>query len=217
MWKILEAEIRYHLTAVLAAYLIGVLLVIFMVFSIAMTGEDSKTAWSLMSTVMTLYVFLLIHVGGHQDQEKRDRLHALLPVSIKQLGVERWALLIFLQAGFALLSPFGLILANRFELETVFPLLSSNAFLFIIVAVVAIYQELGHFGTRTYRRLFMGSLFLFFVLIGLLVLSGQAITFLKNIFEPFSTPEGATIYSLLAIGFFLWNVIIFTRRRSYLS
>ncbi len=217
MWKILDAEIRYHLTAILTAYLIGVLLVISMVFSIKMTGEDSTTAWALMSTTMTLYIYLLIHIGAHQDQEKRNRLHTLLPISIKQLGVERWAPLIFLQLGFAALSLFGVMLANKFKLESLFALLSSNAFLFLIVALVAIYQELGHFSTRAYRRLFAGLLVLFFALIGLLILSGQIITFIRNIFEPYTTPEGAAIYSLLAIGLFISNLIIFARRRSYLS
>jgi len=217
MWKILEAEIRYHRIAIAGALGAGALFVTFIALSNITKDEDSTTAWSLMSTVMTLYIYLLIHIGGHQDQEKRDRLNAVLPISVKQLGIARWALLIFVQAGFAAISLAGVMIANSFALESLFQLLSSNAFLFMIVSFIAVYLELGHFGTQKYRRLFVGLLVLFLVLIGLLVLSGRIITFLKNIFEPYKTPEGAAIYTLLAIGLFFLNVIIFTRRRSYLS
>lgn len=217
MWKILDAEIRYHRIAIAVAFGVGAIFATFLALSNITTGEDSTTAWSLMSTTMGLYIYLLIHIGGHQDQEKRDRLNAMLPISIKHLGIARWAPLLFLQIGFAALSLFGVMIANRFDLKSLFQVLSSNAFLFLIVAIIAIYQELGHFGTRVYRRLFVGLLFLFLVLIGLLILSGQIITFIRSIFEPYLAPEGAAIYTLLAIGLFVTNVFIFTRRRSYLS
>jgi hypothetical protein len=217
MWKILDAEIRYHRIAIAGALGVGALFVTYMALSNITKGEDSITAWSLMSTIMTLYIYLLIHIGAHQDQEKRDRLNAVLPISIKHLGIARWALLIFLQIGFAALTLVGVMMANKFDLKSLFSILSSNAFLFLIVALIAIYQELGHFGARAYRRLFVGLLFLFLVLIAWLILSGRIIMFLRNIFEPYMTPEGATIYTLLAIGLFFLNVIIFTRRRSYLS
>lgn len=217
MWKIIEAEFHYHLTALAITFAIGMLIVIFLIFSIEMTGEGSRTAWALMSTTMTLYGYLLIHIGGHQDQEKRDRMNATLPISIKHLGIARWALVIFLQIGFAVLTLCGVMMASKFELKSLFAVLSSNAFLFLIVGIIAMYQELGHFCTRIYRRIFWGLLFSFLVLIGLFVLSGQLLTVARNIFEPYTTPEGAAIYSLLAIGLLILNVIIFTRRRSYLS
>jgi len=217
MWKILDAEIRYHRSAVIAAFAVGALFVMFMALSGMVKSDDSITATSLMSTVMGLYIYLLIHVGGHQDQEKRDRLNAALPISIKQLGIVRWALLILLQSGFAALSLVGVIAANKFNLESLFQLISSNAFLFLIVALIAIYQELGHFGTRAYRRIFFELLALFLFLIAWLILAGHIITFLRSIFEPYMTPQGAAIYTLLAIGLFFLNVIIFARRRSYLS
>jgi len=217
MWKILDAEIRYHRIAILGSFGVGALFVIFMALSNITKIDDSTTAWSLMSTVMTLYIYLLIHISGHQEQEKRDRLNAVLPISINHLGIARWALLIFVQAGFAAIALAGVMIANSFDLESLFQLLSSNAFLFMIVSVIAIYLELGHFGTQKYRRLFVGLLVLFLVLISLLVLSGQIMTFLKSIFMPYMTIEGATIYTLLAIGLFCLNVVIFTRRRSYLS
>jgi len=217
MWKILDAEIRYHRIVIAGTLGAGALFVTFIALSNITKGEDSTTAWSLMSTIMTLYIYLLIHIGAHQDQEKRDRMSVMLPISIKRLGAARWAILIFLQIGFAAMTFFGVMMANKFDLKSLFVVFSSNAFLFLIVAIIAIYQELGHFGAQKYRRYFAGLMFLILVLIGVLILSGQIITFIRTVFEPYTTPEGAAIYSLLAIGLFMLNVIIFTRRRSYLS
>jgi hypothetical protein len=180
---------------------------------------DSPTAtWSLMSVVSTGYIFLLIYVGNYDETEKRDRLHALLPIPQQKLGVARMGLLLLFQAGFSLIGLIGVMAAGKgLSFAYLYYMLSSNAFFCLIVALIAIYLDLGHFGKNTYRRMFAGLWALFVILIIWLTLAGKIVHVLEYIFLPYTTPTGAAIFVLMAAGLFYLDVIIYTRRKSYLA
>jgi len=219
MWKVLKAEFRYHKTAITATYAIGVLFLIATLLSDIMKRMDSPMAtWSWMSVVTSAYIFLLIHIGSHDDTEKRDRLHSLLPIPRQKLGMARMALLLLFQTGFGIIGLIGVMAVGKgLDRGFLYYMLSSNAFFFLTVALIAIYLDLGHFGRNTYRRIFIGLLALLLILIICLTISGNIISGLEYIFEPYTTPAGAAIFVLLAAGLFYLDVVVFTRRKSYLA
>jgi quinol-cytochrome oxidoreductase complex cytochrome b subunit len=219
MWKLFKAEFRYHKIAITAAYAFGILFLLATVLSDLLQRMDSPMAtWSLMSVVTTGYIFLLIYIGNHDETEKRDRLHALLPLSQRKLGVARMVLLLLFQAGFALIGLAGVMAAGKGrDPAYLYYMLSSNAFFFLIIALVAIYLDLGHFGRNTYRRIYAGLVALLVILIAWLTLTGTIIPALEYIFEPYTTPAGAAIFVLLAAGLFCLDMVIYTRRKSYLQ
>jgi hypothetical protein len=77
--------------------------------------------------------------------------------------------------------------------------------------------DLGHFGKNTYRRLFIGLWALLVILIIWLTLAGKFIPVLEYVFLPYTTPAGAAIFVLIAAGLFYLDVVIYTRRKSYLK
>jgi hypothetical protein len=219
MWKILEAEIRYHKIAITATYAVGVVFLIAAVLSGMLKRMDSPTAtWSLMSVATSAYIFLLIYIGSYDDTEKRERLHALLPIPRQNLGVARMALLILLQAGFSIIWFLGVMAAGKgLDRANLCYMLSSNAVFFLIVALVAIFLDLGHFGKNIYRRIFIGLWVLLVVLIVWLTLAGNMVPVLEYVFLPYTTPAGAAIFVSIAAGLIYLDVVIYTRRTSYLA
>jgi hypothetical protein len=103
------------------------------------------------------------------------------------------------------------------DLAYLYYMLSSNAFFFLMIGLIAIYLDLGHFGSKNYRRIYAGLVALLVVLIAWLTLTGNIVSVLEHIFEPYTTPAGAAIFVLLAAGLFWLNVVVFTRRKSYLA
>jgi quinol-cytochrome oxidoreductase complex cytochrome b subunit len=91
------------------------------------------------------------------------------------------------------------------------------AFFCLIVALIAIFLDLGHFGKNTYRRMFAGFCALLVILIVWLSLAGKMIPVLEFIFLPYTTPVGAAIFVLIAAGLFYLDVVIYTCRKSYLK
>ncbi len=219
MWKLFKAEFRYHKIAITTAYAFGVIFLAAAAASGLLQRLDSPMAtWSLMSVVSTGYIFLLIYVGNYDETEKRDRLHALLPIPQRKLGVARLALLLLFQAGFAIIWLVGVMAAGKSrDLAYFYYMLSSNSFFFLIVALIAIYLDLGHFGSKKYRRIYAGLVAMLVILIAWLTSAGKIIPVLEYIFEPYTTPAGAAIFVLLAAGLFWLNVVVFTRRKSYLA
>jgi hypothetical protein len=201
------------------AYAAGVAFLIVAVLSGLLKSMDSpKATWSLMSVVTSAYIFLLIHIGSHDDTEKRERLHALLPISRRRLGAARVVLMILLQAGFSIIWAAGVMAAGKgLELSYLYYMLSSNAFFALIVALIAIFLDLGHFGKNIYRRLFAGFWALFVIAIVLAALAGKLVPVLEYVFLPYTTPAGAAVFVSIAAGLFYLDVVIFTRRRSYLK
>lgn len=217
MWKILDAEFRYHAVVVVITCAVSVSFVVAMAFSGSLKDNDSTSAASLMSTIMVAYIYLLIHIGGCQEQEKRDRLHASLPVSLPKLGLIRWLHLVLLQAGFAAITLLGVLLADKFDRPSLFQVISSNAFIFQVVALIALYLELGYFGSQKYRRILLTVLLVVAALIVWLIRTDRILDVLRNLFEPYTTLGGAAIFCALAAGLLLLNVVVFTRRQTYLS
>jgi hypothetical protein len=202
-----------------AAYAAGVVFLIAAVFSGLLKRMDSPMAtWSLMSVVTSAYIFLLIHIGSHDDTEKRERLHALLPIPRQKLGMTRIALLILLQAGFSVIWFIGVMTAGKgLDLSYLYYMLSSNSFFCLIVALIAIFLDLGHFGKKNYRRIFASLWALLVILIIGLTLADKIIPVLEYIFLPYTTPLGAAIFVLLAAGLFYLDVVVYTRRKAYLK
>jgi hypothetical protein len=219
MWKILKTELRYHKMTITAAYAAGALFLLVAVFSGLLKRMDSpKATWSLMSVVTSAYIFLLIHIGSYDEKEKRERLHALLPIPRRKLGIARMALLILLQAGFSIIWVIGVMAAGKGpELAYLYYMLSSNAFFCLVVVLIAIFLDLGHFGQKKYRRIFASLWALLVILIIWLTLAGKIIPVLEYIFLPYTTPAGAAVFVLLAAGLSYLDVVIYTRRKSYLK
>lgn len=219
MWNILKAELRYHQTAIQVTYALGAAFLIFAFFSGLLKRMNSPMAtWSLTSVVTSAYIFLLMHIGSHDDVEKRERLHALLPIPRRELGITRTALWLLLLAGFSLIWLIGVMVAGQgLNLAYLYYMLSSNAFFIVIVALIAIFLDLGHFGKNTYRRRLAALLALLVLLLIGLSLAGKILPVLEFVFLPYTTPAGATVFVLMAAGLVYLDIVIYTRRKSYLN
>lgn len=219
MWKIIGTEIRYHKMTITLTYAAGILFLVGAVLSgVLQRMESPMSTWSLMSAVTSAYIFLLIYIGSYDETEKRERLHAQLPIPRPTLGRARVVLLILLQAGFSVIWFIGVLAAGKgFEPAFLYYMLSSNAFFCVIVALIAIFMDLGHFDKNAYRLIFIGLWALFVILILWLTLAGRITPILEYIFLPYTTAAGATIFVLIAVALFHFEVMIYTRRKSYLN
>ena len=219
MWKVLKAELRYHKTAIIALYVIGVLFLMATLLSDLMKSMDAATeTWIWMSVVASSYIFLLIHIGSYNDTEKWDRLHALLPIPRLKLGVARLALMLLFQAGVGIIWLIAVMAVGKGrDLAYLGYMLSVNAFFFQTVALIAIFLDLGHFGRNTYRWRLAGVGALLMILIIWLTLAGKIISVLEYIVAPYTTPVSAAIFVLIAAGLFYLDVVIYTCRKSYLK
>lgn len=220
MWQILKTEFDYNKSAITIAFIISILVLLVAGLISLNESESADSAFfttNLLSGVMVVYLFLLIYLGSQYSQEKRDRFHTLLPVSSKQFSLERLIFIVLLQSGFAvMLIVSSVVFSKSFDSTNLFYIISSQAFFFIITASIVIFMDLGHFGTHTYRMIYIGLVFALIGFIIWLALFDYLVLVLKFIFEPYLTPIGVAVYTALAIGLFYLSAGIFMRRKVYL-
>jgi len=166
-------------------------------------------------------------MGSESDKEKRDRLYALLPRTLKQHSIVRLLFILLFQ-----LTIFCLWLAVYFLINfgedpsAIWTMISFNTFVIITIGLFVIYGDLGHFFTQKYRGIF------FLLLISALLFAYiqqsdinlvrlieiRHATYMVSLYKNLlSSPIGAALSSMLCLGVLSLSCLIFTRRKSYLA
>ncbi|HEX9654558.1 MAG TPA: hypothetical protein VGA99_12690 [bacterium] len=212
MWPLLKAEIQYNKWGLAIGYTIGGL------FLIAGFIWDMGGVYGLMGSILITYFITIAVVGAEIDKEKRDRLQALIPVTLKQLSWSRLLFLVVFQIGMLLLL-FIAYLVHHLGKDSwaLWAILCYNGIILVIISPFAIYHDLGFFGTRRYRLFFFCCLlFVAAALTGLLT-SGYSRA-LVSFGSAYSKNWGNALFynGLSALLLYLCRVI-FLRRKSYLA
>lgn len=204
MWQIFKADLAYNKLGFLIAYALALI--------IRFGGFFPPLAAS-----MIIFFIAIGMMGSQSDKEKRDRLHSLLPIPIKQLAFIRLAFVAIFQFGFVV------ILVSHF-LSTYFgkdnsafwSILVANGFILSVINIFIIYSELGFFNKKRYLFTFLG------IIIG--VLNFIALGFFLGYLRSFvirsefgKTPIHALIFNGIALGMFYLSYVLFIRRKSYLA
>ena len=221
MWQILRAEIEYNKTGLIITYLI---ISLFFFGILYLWGEG---VYTFMPNSAIAFAIAMAAMGSESDKEKRDRLYALLPQTLKQHSIVRLLFMLLFQ-----LTIFCLWLAVYFLINfaedpsAIWTMISFNAFVIITITLFAIYGDLGHFLTQKYRGIF------FLVLIGVLLLAYiqqpdlnlirlieiRHATYMVSLYKNLlSSPLGAALSSTLCLGVLSLSCLIFTQRKSYLA
>lgn len=146
MWRLIKADLRYASSGLAFGY--GICLL----FLIGGFIFDLGGFYALLGQVMITFFITIAIVGSEWDKEKRDRLHAMLPVPRRQVSIGRLL--------FVLLALVGTWPIQLVRLSYDWPLLSAsvlwdvlavNAFILAVVAFFSIVSDLNHFGTWIFK------------------------------------------------------------------
>lgn len=221
MWQILKTEVSYNKVGITVTLAI-ILLFFFSPFYFSVEG-----VYTFMPNSAIAFAIAVAVMGSEIDKEKRDRLYALLPQTLKQHSIVRLLFMVLFQ-----LTLFCLWLAVYFLINfvedpsAIWTMISFNAFVIITITLFSIYGDLGHYLTQKYRGIF----FLVLISVLLLVYMQQPdlnfvrlieikhATYIASLYKNLlSSPLGAAFSSMLCLGVLSLSCWIFIRRRSYLA
>lgn len=209
MWQIIKTEMQYTKLAILIAYSIGLLLLVFSNF------------YSLIANTLTVLITAIIFIGVQRFSEKRDRYYARLPITLKSIGLARVLFVLILQSVMILL--WLLSFWHEPPVETgkaIYTMIGMSAFWMGTIIIILLFYDLGHFGTRTYRMLFLAAFFLTAIGYKSFIFNRFDESSEQQIVDKFlfyQSPVGAAIISSIFIGLLFLSVLVFARRRSYLA
>ncbi len=221
MWQIFKAEIEYDKLG------LAIMFTIILLFFFSTLYFSVEGVYTFMPNSAIAFAIAIAAMGSESDKEKRDRLYALLPQTLKRHSVVRLLSLVLLQLMvFCLwLAVFFLINFAR-DPSAIWTMISFNAFVIITITLFAIFSDLGHFRAQKYRGIF------FVVLISVLLLAYiqqpdlnlvrlieiRHTTYIVSLYKNLlSSPLGAAGSTLLCLGVLSLSCSIFMRRKSYLA
>lgn len=212
MWKIFNAEIRYHKLVLTIAYTIAMLF-----FVAAALWRDWDIFGYMANTAITYFIAMGV-IGSESDKEKRVRYHAGLPVTPTQLGLVDLIYVTLFQFGMILLWVILLFFKPQSATATtIWGMLSLNGLLLSLVNVLIIHTHLGFYGEKKYKRITYGILLALASLVVGLVYFGHINAVARFLWRHFRSVSGALVSTLLWLGLSYLSVVIFVRRKSYLA
>jgi hypothetical protein len=165
--------------------------------------------------------------GAASDKEKRERYHALLPVSVKIMGKQRLLFVILYQICVFI---FWLILyyMKLFDgnSEVIWSLISIIMFNLMIICLFVIYTDLGFYGIKFHKPIIAliiaCSIFIYSItLMNINTYVFAELNFDTSLFFSYihfiKLLFGAIVMTLLTGLFYAISYIIFIHRKSYLA
>ncbi len=213
MWQVLKAEFAYNKRIVLIAYLFTLLILL------AWRRSEAADLYLLSAATTVIFFVAIAIMTSKIDKEKRDRLYVMLPVTLRQVSAIRLLFVVLFQAGIFFF--WGVIFFLDHlgpDNQAVWTMITTSAFVIIIIEFFALYHDLGYFQTGTYRMIYIATLILFFS--GLIwsitngLLNPEVISFGNTVRK---TLLDAVAYSLICFAMLYFNHQLFKRRKSYLS
>ena len=209
MWQTLIAEFKYNKGVVIPAYLVAVFMLLW----------DLDGVYGLSAACAIIYFVCIPIMTIRMDKEKRDRLYLRLPLALKEASATRLLFIILFQGGLFFLWSI-VFFTDHFghDNQAIWTMITTSAFVIMVITFFAIYHDLGHFNTPMYRIIYFTILILFFVgLIGSIMngyMPPEAISFGNKHQKIF---WDTIIYGLLCSGMVYFNYHLFMWRKSYLS
>ncbi len=212
MWHILKTELDYTKEGLMFAYAITLL------FFIAAVYWESWGLFEYMTNTTITYFIAMAILGSEADGEKRTRFLAGLPTTPRQFAMADLVYVTLVQLGMVLLW-IGLLLFKPEEAtpRTFWGMLSQNGLVLSVITIFIIQTHLGFYGAKKYKRITYGILLALVLLAVGLVYFGHINAVARFLWRHFMSVSGALVSTLLWLGLSYLSVIIFVRRKSYLT
>jgi hypothetical protein len=211
MWQILKAEIRYNLI-----YLLGVYIAAFGIWALYLFDPSG-----MLPLFSVTALFLAMAIFTRAIKEKRERLHTLLPVPIKQRSATGLLLFAVLFHIYLIsLWPMQLFF-KRTELANEYipfwGLLALNGLTIAIMFIITIRLNLNFYHHRKYQWIanaILVAAVVSYILFKIVSHQNQEIyVFMRDFL--FYSPSVAIIVNLFCAGLMHLAVAIYVRRGSY--
>lgn len=214
------SELEYFKYHILFIY--GLIFSIFM-GAIIIDGVGVRS-FVLISSI--IFFITTARYGSIGEKEKRERMHALLPISVKTIGKQRLLGIILFQTGISL-AWFALLFAGNVHENPgiIWSMVSTFMFNLVIVCSFIIGDDLDSCGIKFHKPILViinTCLIILYVFQNTQInspvsIENNMLAMLKAYSEFFIKPVGALIMSFLVSIFCYIDYKIYINRRSYLS
>ncbi len=211
MIQLLKEDYKYHAVAIFVVYCIGIIMLL---LDLLWSKINIDAA---MGTTTVAFFVGMITMGITEDSETRERLQALLPISLRQFSAERLLFVLVFQAGIALLWMLHMVLKYSDEAGRIMlNIFSNTGYNLLFVMFFVVYGDLGGFGRRIWRILFF--IFGISVLAFLIYLSVlNVIDFPVSYSDEMRRTLGeGFLYILLSGGLIVFDFFIFLKRKTHI-
>jgi len=229
MWHILKAELNYYYKLPLIIT-ICIIMWLFIAFSIWGESHLEEDLLSFMIVAMSVTGVSYFYMILDKSKTKRERFHAVLPVSIGHVGISRLISVIVFWLIVAISLSLTLVTVRHDikVVDIIWRLISFNGVIIFFNADYALSRDLYYLITRKNKTLGIHNDMLPIVILPLvnaLVLLFFAIPHAFHINIPvreqlvnvmFSI-HGAITLNLVGIGLSMLSVVIYAKRRSFLT
>ena len=220
MFKIILSKLEYF--KYLHIYVYGLTILLFIMALLFETFDVYE-----FMIISSIIFFIMVIIGGlSSDGEKRERLYALLPLSVRTIGKQRLLFIILYQMSFFLL--WLILYLTRYVQEdqgVIWTMISTVVFNLIIVCLFLLYGDLGFYGIRFHKPILLLIIACSFILYSVKISNfesdasfqfeiGTTLEAYKGFFE---LPFGALFMSVLAGMIHYISYEIYINRRSYLA
>ena len=243
MWQLLKAELNYSKSILIIAYgsvlLIGILLIVgpqlFLVPEIPLVRKIRVLLWIIL--FFTWIAFVVCFIGIAAGKEKRNRLYLKSPVSVRQIGMVRIFIILFIWIGFVALFFLFLLISGSISvffadssLYLCFCTLTGAAFFW--TAYVIWMNDLKTYidNKKKVLGISLKNIITIFIKLSLVIIylfflfsphfifpkiPGQS---LKSIFNwLYESVPGVIFFLMVGIGVSLLSVVSFGHRKSYVE
>lgn len=158
MWRILRKELWEHKAALTMS------IWLFSPIAMLLGPREELLPFILSTTALAFFITTGI-IGSLMDQALRDRLYALLPMSITHISLSRiWFVLIHQGIVFCVWMGFYIYMNGLTITPMLCYLISLNGGLLCLIAIFIIFSDLKFYSDRHYRWLYLWVLVLLFLL-----------------------------------------------------
>ena len=210
MIQLLKEDYKYHAVAIFVVYCIGIIMLL---LDLLWSKINIDAA---MGTTTVAFFVGMITMGITEDSETRERLQALLPISLRQFSAERLLFVLVFQAGIALLWMLHMVLKYSDEAGRIMlNIFSNTGYNLLFVMFFVVYGDLGGFGRRIWRILFFIfglSVLAFLIYLSVLNVIDFPISYSDEMRRTFA--EGF-LYMAISVILIIFDYIIFLRRKTF--
>jgi hypothetical protein len=225
MWQLIKAEFVYNRALLLFAYFFGSIPFFLFFASWKYSYEEISLILMMICLVIPggISAGILAGMGARRYKEKRERLYALLPISVRRVGLARALLPLLLWIGVVLLFWIIILIFSFYsvELKIIWLMLSINGLFLSLLPTEYMQHDVQYYFMRKSQKILWFSLILFRVVASLITLSlvAEALEFLHPL-KPlagyvFFSPWGALGLNIFAVLVIYLGVIVFAKRKSY--
>lgn len=229
MWRLVKADFQYNwyifiIPCALAAILLG--------FVGIFKGwpDPDIDLMGTRSLLMTMAAVVFFYRILRTMLEKRDRYHALLPLSGTRIALSRLMFMICLWAGFTLLYWLSTLTVKPYSVEIIIlEMLTTSGFVLMANALPYIHRDLFLCLQRSYQKTLWMIVYSTSMCVGMVLFLAFFVTKsswrifrvllpLNEFITPFSTSIlGAGFFLFLGLGMTWLSVFLFKQRRTFVE